>query len=70
MAADLKLAELSPDQRRRELSAILARGVLRLKQRRATRGEPAAQTLSEKPLETGHDHLEVPGETVLSVHTG
>jgi hypothetical protein len=62
------VSELTPDQRRRELVAILAAGVLRLRQRRLRAGEPAAPPdTSPKSSAAG---LEVGAETVLSVHTG
>lgn len=34
-------AELSPEQRRREIATILARGVLRLRKQRLLAGRPA-----------------------------
>jgi len=62
------VSELTPDQRRRELVAILAAGVLRLRQRRLRAGEPAAPPdTSPKSSAAG---LDVGAETVLSVHTG
>jgi hypothetical protein len=59
-------ARLSPDDRLREAAAILAIGVLRLRQRSAL---PVEKTL-ENPAELSAAGLEVPAETVLSVHTG
>jgi len=55
--------------RRREIARILAGGVLRLHARAAF---VAAVELSgpEKPGNSAEDCLEVPAETVLSVHTG
>jgi hypothetical protein len=58
-------AELSPEQRRRELADILAQGVLRLRQRRRRTGEPPTTAPNSSA-----GRLEVSGETVLSVHTG
>ncbi len=59
-------ARLSPDERLREAAAILAVGVLRLRQRAAL---PAEQ-VPEIPAESSPDGLEVPSETVLSVRVG
>lgn len=57
---------LSTDQRLREVASILAIGVLRLRQRAAL---PTDDT-QKKPAESFAAGLEVPDETVLSVHTG
>ena len=57
---------LSPDERLREAAAILAAGVLRLRQRAALPPETTLENLAELPAAG----LEVPAETVLSVHTG
>lgn len=58
-----------PEERLRELAAILAAGVARLRQRRRLIGELAAPP-PKTPPELAASCLEVPGETVLSVHTG
>jgi hypothetical protein len=63
------VSELTPEQRRRELVAILAVGVLRLRQRRLRAGEPAAPPPKTAP-DSAAGRLEVGPETVLSVHTG
>jgi hypothetical protein len=63
------VSELTPDQRRSELVAILAGGVLRLRQRRLRAGEPAASPPKTAP-DSAAGHLEVGAETVLSVHSG
>ena len=47
-------AAMSPAQRRSEIAAILARGVLRLRQC----GQTAAHAAAEKPSESGGDCLE------------
>lgn len=62
-------SELTPDERRRELVAILAAGVLRLRQHRLQAGEPPALPPKTSP-EFSAERLEVGAETVLSVHTG
>lgn len=61
-------SELSPEQRRRELTGILAAGILRLRKHRLLAAEPG-QTPRESSLESA-SCLEVSGETVLSVHAG
>jgi hypothetical protein len=61
--------ELSPEQRRHELTGILAVGVTRLRQRRLLAGEPAAPPPETAP-KSAASCLEVRDETVLSVHTG
>lgn len=59
-------AAMTPDERLRELASILAAGVLRLRSRAALPADPGPENLPE----SGQDCLEVPAETVLSVHTG
>ena len=54
---------LSPDNRRREVAAILARGILRLRRNVRSGGNRHAQE-SQDSSENG---LELPGETRLSV---
>lgn len=56
-------ARPAPDDRFREIAAILAAAVVRLHERAAL---PRATNLTNLPFQG----LEVPGETVLSVHTG
>lgn len=53
-------AELTPDERLRQIATILARGVLRLRRRRAAGTAP----------ESGSPSLDVSAETVLSVTSG
>lgn len=59
-------AHLSPDERLREAAAILATGVLRLRQRAALPGENGRTNLAE----SSPDGLEVPAKTRLSVRVG
>jgi hypothetical protein len=59
-------AALTPDQRLREVAALLARGLLRLRDRRLL---PDPSTPEYLP-ESVSNCLELSGETVLSVHTG
>jgi hypothetical protein len=61
---------LTDDQRLREIVRILAAGVLRLRARAAL--PPAAAQLAGPQIvpESEPNCLEVPSETVLSVHTG
>jgi hypothetical protein len=62
-----RAADLSPEQRRRQVAAIFARGVLRFQRLvRRSASESEGEGL-EKPLELGQTGLEVPGETRLSV---
>jgi len=58
-------ARLSADERLGELAGILAEGVLRLHSRRVLPPVSGPQNHAE----SGQDGLEVPRETVLSVHT-
>ena len=51
----------------REVAGILAAGILRLRARAAL---PGAQPGQENLPKSSEDGLEVPGETVLSGHTG
>ena len=59
------VSDLTPDQRRRELAAILAAGVMRL--RRLRFGAPASPP--GIPRESASKRLEVSDKTVLSVLT-
>jgi hypothetical protein len=63
-------ARMTADQRLREVAAILAAGLLRLRARSALPTDPGQVPGPENLPETGPDRLEVPAETVLSVHTG
>jgi len=57
---------LTPDERLSEVAGILAAGVLRL---RAGAALPADDSGQKNPPESGPTCLEVPNETMLSVHT-
>jgi hypothetical protein len=59
-------ARVSHDDRRREAAEILAAGLLRLSRRSALSAENAL----ENPAKLPPEGLEVPEETVLSVHAG
>jgi hypothetical protein len=59
-------ARLTPDERLHEVATILAAGVMRQRQRAAL---PTDAT-NKNPAELSAAGLEVPNETVLSVHTG
>ena len=52
-------ANLSPDQRRREVAAILARGILRLHPAGQVASESAAPEAADHPLEPPQKDLEV-----------
>ncbi len=58
---------LTPEERRTELAGIFAAGILRLRLRLAI---PPDESDSEKSSESGPERLELPAETVLSVHSG
>ena len=60
---------LTPEDRFREVAAVLARGLLRLHARPAA-ACPAEHLGPENSPDSSPNCLEVPGETVLSVHTG
>ncbi len=59
-------ARLTPDARLREVASILAIGILRLRQRASL----PSDDVPKKQVESFAAGLEVPDETVLSVHTG
>ena len=51
-------AEMTPDQRRREVAAILARGVLRLRRCVQAASDSRESCASKKVLEFGQDCLD------------
>jgi hypothetical protein len=61
---------LTPDERRSEVATILATGVLRLYARSLPATDPVSHSVPENPAESASSCLEVPEETVLSVHNG
>ncbi|GIW90600.1 MAG: hypothetical protein KatS3mg109_1032 [Pirellulaceae bacterium] len=61
-------SHMAADERLHEVAGILAAGVLRLHSRVALPAH-AQDSGPRKPPEPGEDCLEVPGKTVLSVHT-
>ena len=66
MSRRTEMPSMSPDERRREVAAILARGVLRLRRIARIGGNMHASESQNVP-ENG---LELPGETRLSVSDG
>ena len=60
--------DLDANNRLRELATIFAAGSLRLRSRIGL-PDPGEHADAKNPLKSGQDCLEVPGETVLSVHT-
>jgi hypothetical protein len=60
------VTRLSPDECLREVAAILATGVSRLRQASAL----SAKFAEKNPAESSPDGLEVPAETRLSVRVG
>ena len=61
---------LTPDERLAEIAGIFAAGILRLQTRAALSGEPAKDSAEENLAKSASPGLEVPDETVLSVHNG
>ena len=61
---------LTPDQRLRDLAAILARGVLRLHSRAALTTNPGPHADPEKPQNSSENRLELPAIPRLSVTRG
>ena len=61
---------LTPDERLAEVAGILAAGILRLHTRAALSPNAAGLSAAEKPTKSATPSLEVPDETVLSVHNG
>ena len=58
---------LTPDERRSEVAALLAAGILRLHGRTA---HPGTDGLPENPPHSPTSCLDVSAETALSVHRG
>ena len=63
---DLPPSELTPDQRRRELAGLLARGLGRLRDHAAMAGDPT----SANPSEASDSTLEAVPDKSLTVHAG
>jgi hypothetical protein len=61
---------LTPDERLAEVASILAAGVLRLHTRMALSPDAAGLSARKSPAKSAAPGLEVPDETVLSVHNG
>jgi hypothetical protein len=69
MRPDIDPLVLTPDDRLREVAAVLACGLLRL-HARPSAPDPAGHPASKNLPDSSPNCLELPGETVLSVHTG
>jgi hypothetical protein len=69
MRPDLDPAQMTPDERRREVAAILAFGLCRLRDRHALEARPE-QTILESPSEAAKTPLEAAPENPLSVNVG
>jgi hypothetical protein len=67
---DLDPATLTADERLRQVAALLAAGVLRLRDRAALPADPGEHPAPENPQENGQDSLEVLAHAVLTVHGG
>ncbi len=61
---------VTSDERLAEVAGILAAGILRLHTRTALSPDATAPSTSENPTKSATPSLEVPDETVLSVHNG
>jgi len=61
---------LTPDERRSEVAGILAAGVLRLSAMALLATDATNHLASANSQESAPSCLEVPAETVLSVHNG
>jgi len=70
MRPDTDPAFLTTAERYRELSGILAAGILRLRDRAALAAPPGEHSAPENPEKTSDSCLELSGKTVLSVHGG
>lgn len=68
MRPDADPAFLTPDDRLREVAAVLARGLLRFHDRPPA-ADPGGHPAPQNPPESSPNCLELPGETVLSVST-
>jgi len=66
MRPDLDPALMTPDERRREVAAVLASGLRRLRDRAAL----AHDTTSENPSEPVENSLEADPANPLTVHVG
>jgi hypothetical protein len=69
MRTDLDPAQMTPDERRREVAAILAAGLCRLRDRHAL-DSPPPDLAAENPPEPGETCLEAARENPLTVHVG
>ena len=63
-------AVMTPSQRRREIAAILARGVLRLRQCRENTHDSRPSRIAEKASESGQDCLDEGAKTSPHVPAG
>jgi len=63
-------SRLTPEARRSEVASILAEWVLRLCARTWPSTDVPIHTAAENPAGSASSCLEVPAETVLSVHNG
>ncbi len=61
---------MTPDERRSEVAGILAAGVLRLSAMARLATDATNRLTSANPQKSAPSCLEVPDETVLSVHNG
>jgi hypothetical protein len=69
MHASLDPAELTPDERFRELARLLAVGLLRLKFP-VVPGDPPPHSATQKFANSSSNHLDVSREKSVTVHAG
>lgn len=62
--------QLAPEDRRAEVARLLAIGLLRLRNTPVPVVDPGSSAPTKNLPDSSESSLEVPAETVLSVHTG
>jgi hypothetical protein len=70
MRPDLDPSQLTPDERFREVAAIFAAGLLRLRDRAALASVPGQHPAPENSAAASTEPLEVLPETSVTVHGG
>ena len=70
MRSHKELEWITEDQTLRELAALFAKGILRLRRAPPIDAQPTASTSPSAQQKSDLAGLEVSEETVLSVHTG
>lgn len=70
MRTELDPIELTPDERRHEVAAIFAKGLLRLRDRHALGDHPATSPNPEILATASKETLAIPPEPSVTVHAG